>query len=206
MAESMSEGQGGCCGDTQNAQRDNESHVDAGLDARAVIRATLPVPTNESCCSTGVARDEIAGTNGSREIGGLGQVLTLVATRDHGGVTAGCGCSPDRDASVFQIEGQAPLGIDTIDRSPLDFVSRDDVANIDAGLADDESGSPQCCVDGQCQECGNAGSAQGIDDVACCGGGCCGTTEDKYKDDSQYSTGAGHESGHVLHGVTEATR
>ena len=206
MTDVTLKGQSGCCGGTQNNQGDDELNVYTRLDASAVFRATLPVPSNESCCSTGVAGDEIAGTNGSREVGGLGQVLTLVATRDHGGVTAGCGCGPDRDTSVLQEESQSPLGVDAFDRSPLDFVRRHDVADVDPGLANDQSGSPECCIDGQCEECGNADSAQRVDDVACCGGGCRGATEDKNKDSGQYSTGAGHERRHVLNGVTEATR
>ena len=206
MSDVMSDGEGGCCGGPQNAQRNDELNVDTRLDASTVVRATFPVPTNESCCSAGIAGDEIAGANRSREVRGLGQVLPLVAAREHGGVTAGCGCSPDRDATVFQEKGQSPLGIDALNRSPLDFVGRDDVSNIDTGFANDESGSPECCVDGQCEECGNADSAQGVDDVACCGGGCCGAAEYKNKDDGQYSTGAGHKRGHVLYGVTEATR
>lgn len=206
MSELISEGQGGCCQGAQNAQRDDEAKVDTGLDASTVVGATFPVPANESCCSAGIAVDEITGANSSRKIGGLGQVLPLVAVREHGGVTTGCGCGPDRDASVFQEESQAPLGVNAFNCTPLDLVGRNDVSYVDTGLADDESGSPECCVDGQCKECGNADSTQGVDDVACCGGGCCGASENKNKDDGQYSTGAGHERGHVLHGVTEATR
>ena len=206
MTDVTLKGQSSCCGGTQNNQGDDELNVYARLDASAVIRATFPVSTNESCCSAGVARDEIAGANGSREIGGLGQMLPLVATRDHGGVTARCGCGPDRDSSVLQEEGQSPFGVDALDRSPLDFVRRHDVADVDSGLANDQSRSPECCIDRQCEECGNADSAQRVDDVACCGGGCCGATEDKNKDDGQYSTGAGHERRHALNGVMEATR
>jgi len=206
MTESTSEGQGGCCGGGQNAQRDDELNVHARLNASAVIRPALPVPANESCCSTRVAGNQIAGADSSREVGGLGQVLPLVATSDHGGVATGCGCGPDRDAAIFEEERQSPLGVDALNRTPLDFVSRYDVADVDSGFADNESGSPECCVDGQCKECGNAYSAQGVDNVACCGGGCCGATEDKNKDDGQYSTGAGHERRHALNGVMEATR
>jgi len=206
MTEVMLDGQGGCCGGAQNAQRDNQLNVDARLDASAVIRATLPVPAHESCCSARVARDEITGANSSREVGGLGQVLPLVATGGHGSIAAGCGCGPDRDSSVFQEEGQSPLRVDAFDCSPLDLVRHDEVADVDAGLANDQSGSPECCVDGQCEECGNADSAQRVDDAACCGGSCCGATEDKNKNNGQYSTGAGHERRHVLNGVTEATR
>lgn len=206
MSDVMSDGQGGCCGGAQNAQRDDQLNVDSGLDARAVVRATFPVPTNEGCCSAGIARDEIAGANSSREVGGLGQVLPLVAAREHGGVATGCGCGPDVDASLSEEQSQAPLRVDARDGTPLDLVRRDDVADVYSGLADDESGSPECCVDGQCEECGNADSAQGVDDVAGCGGGCGGATENKNKDNGQYSTGAGHERRHALNGVTEATR
>ena len=206
MTDVTSESQGSCCGGAQNNQGDDELNVYARLDASAVISATFPVSANESCCSTGIASNKIAGSNGSREVGGLGQVLTMVATRDHGGVTAGCGCGPDRDSSVLQEESKSPFGVDALDCSPLDLVRRDYVADVDPGLANDQSGSPECCIDGQCEECGNADSAQRVDDVACCGGGCCGATEDKNKDDGQYSTGAGHERRHVLNGVTEATR
>jgi len=206
MSESTSERQGGCCGGAQNRQGDDESNVHTGLDASAFIRATLPVPANESCCSSGITGNEIARTNGSREVGGLGQVLPLVAAREHGSVATGCGCGPDRDAPIFQKESQSPLGVDALNRPPLDLMRRDDVADVDAGLADDEPGSPECCIDGQCEERGNADSAKGVDDVACCGGGCCGTAEDKNEDNGQYSTRAGNERRHVLYGVTEATR
>jgi len=206
MTDVTSHSQGGCCGGAQNAQRNDELNVDAGLDASAVIPSTLPVPANESSCSTRVASDEVAGANGSREVRGFGQVLTLVPTRDHGGVAARCGCGPDRDSSVFQEKGQSPLGVDALDRAPLNLVRHDDVADVHSAFADDETGSPECCVNGQCEESGNADSAQRVNDVACCGGGCCGSSENKNKDDGQYSTGAGHERGHVLYGVTEATR
>lgn len=206
MTKPMLENQGGCCGGTQNAQRNDELKVHAGLDASAIARATLPVATNESCCSTGVTGDQITGTNRASEVRGLGEVLTLVTTRDKGGVSAGCGCSPDGNFAVLEEQGQPPLSVDAFDRSPLDLVGRDDVANVDAVLSNDEPGSPECCVDGQCEECGNRDSAKSLDDVACCGGGCCGASENKGKDDGQYSTGTGHERGHVLNGVTEATR
>ena len=61
MTYVTSHSQGGCCGGAQNAQRNDEWNVDARLDASAVIRATLPVPANESCCSSRVAGDEVAG-------------------------------------------------------------------------------------------------------------------------------------------------
>ena len=202
----MSDQQGGCCGGTGNAQRDNHRDADSRLDESAVITSPFPVATNECCCSTRVARDEVAGTDRSREVGGLGQVLPLVATREHGGIAAGCGCGPDVDALGAEEQGQAPLGVDAGNRTPLDFVGRDNVSDIDAGLANDESGSPECCVDNRNQESRNANSSNPIDQSACCGGGCCGTTENQNEHGGDYFAGARRERDHELHVVTEVTR
>lgn len=206
MGEVVSDNQGGCCGGAQNAQNTDQGDVNTRLDASSVFTSAFPVASNESCCSAGIGRDEVAGSNGSREIGGLGQVLTLVATSNHGGVTAGCGCRPDGDAALVEVERQSPLGVDARDRAPLNLVSRDDVADVHAALSNDESGSPECCPDGRCEECGNNDAAQPLDDSACCGGGCCGATENQNEDDSENSAGTGNERRHVLHVVTEVTR
>jgi len=206
MASVELENQTGCCGGDQNNQRDEQRNVDARLDQGTVVTATLPVSSNEGCCSAGITRDEVAGSDRSREIGGLGQVLTLVTTRDHGGVSAGCGCSPDVDALASEEQGQTPLGVDSRDGSPLDFMSSHDVADVDAGLSNNEARSPKCCVDGHGEECGNRDSAQTVDQSTCCGGGCCSSTENQNEHDSEDLAGTGSERGHVLHVVTEVTR
>lgn len=206
MGDFGSENQGGCCGGAQNNQRDEQRNVDSRFDTSTVVTATLPVSSNEGCCSAGITRDEVAGSDRSREIGGLGQVLTLVTARDHGGVSAGCGCGPDVDALGAEEQGQTPLGIDAGDGSPFNLVGGDDVADVDAGLSNDEAGTPKCCVDGQCEECGNHYSAQTVDQSTCCGGGCCSSTENQNEHDSENLAGSGSERRHVLHVVTEVTR
>ncbi len=206
MAGVTSDSQGACCRGAQHKKGDNQPQVDARLDASTVVPPSLPVAANESCCSARVTGDEIAGTNRSREVGGLGQVLPLIAASSHGRVATGCGCGPDRDAFVVKKEGQPPLGVDSLNRSPLDLVGRNDVANVDTGFSDHQSGSPQCCVDGQCEECRNCDSAKDDDNVACCGGGCCGSTKDEDKNDGQYAARAGYERRHALNGVMEVTR
>jgi hypothetical protein len=206
MSGTMSDEQGSCCGGRGNAQSDNHRTTNAGLDEGSVVTTTLPVTTNQGCCSAGVGRDEIAGTNGSREVGGLGQVLTLVSTRGQGSVTAGCGCGPDVDASLSEEKGQTPLGIDARDGAPFDFVGRDDVANVHAGLADDEARSPESSVNDRDEERRNADSAQTVDQSTCCGGGCCGTTENSDEHGGNDSAGARRERGHEVHVVTEVTR
>lgn len=206
MSDFVSENQGGCCGGGGNAQRDNHREADSRLDQGAVVPTPFPVTTNQGCCSAGVGVDEIAGTDSTREIGGLGQVLTLVSTRSHGGVAAGCGCGPDVDASLVEEEGQTPLGVDAGDGAPFDLVGRDAVSNVHSRLANDQSRSPECCVDGRCEECGNADSAQTVDESACCGGGCCSAAENDDEHGGDDFAGARRERGHEHYVVTEVTR
>lgn len=206
MGNVVSENCGGGSGGALNAEHNDQGDVMARLDASTVLSATFPMAPNEGCCSAGIGRDEVTGSNSSREVGGLGQVLSLVTTGDHGGVSAGCGCSPDGDAALVQVQRQAPLGVNPSDGTPLNLVSRDNVANVHATLADDESRSPECCPDGRCEECGNDDSAQPVDNAACCGGGCCGDSKNQNEDDSEGSAGTGYERRHVLHVVTEETR
>lgn len=206
MSVSVSDKQGGCCGNSQATQRHDQSDVDSRFHQGTVLSAALPVASDEGCCSTRIGVDEVAGPNRSREVSGLGQVLTLVSTSDHGGVSAGCGCGPDRDPTFAQKERESPLGVDAADCTPLDLVGHYDVSDVDAGLADDEPGSPECCPDGRCEKCGNGDSTQPFGESGCCGGGCCGTTENNIKDDREDAAGTGNEGRHVLHVVTEVTR
>jgi len=202
----MSENQGCCGGGGGNAQRDNHRDADSRLDQGAVLTASFPVATNQGCCSAGIGGDEIAGSDGTREIGGLGQVLTLVAARGHGGVAAGCGCGPDVDASLSEEQGQPPLRVDARDGAPFDFVGSDEVSNVHPSLANDQTRSPECCVDGGGKECRHTDSAQSVDQSACCGSGCCSTAENDNEHGGDDPARAGRERGHELHGVTEVTR
>ena len=205
ISESLPE-QGGCCGGAQKNEKHREATVDTRLDQATVARALFPVSTNDGCCATGIGRDEVPGSDRAREIGGLGQVLTLVSTSDHGGVPAGCGCRPNGNSLSTDEQGESPLRVDSADRTPLDLVGHDDVPHVDGTLTDNESGSPECCVDGRREECGNADSAQPINQGSCCDGGCrCGSANN-YENDGQNSTGAGHERRHTLHAVMEVTR
>lgn len=206
MSGMMSDQQGGCCGDRGNAQGNDHRTTHAGLDEGLVVTTTLPETTNESCCSAGVGGDEVAGPDRSREVGGLGQVLPLVATRGHGCITTGCGCGPDVDASLSEEQGQAPLGVDARDGAPLDFVGRDDVSNVDPGFPNDQARTPESCVDDRYEESGNADSAKPVNEPACCGGGCCGTAENEDEHGGDYLAGAGRERDHGLHVVTEVAR
>ena len=205
ISESLPE-QGGCCGGAQNNQKHREATVDTRLDQATVARAPFPVSTDNGCCSTGIGRDEVSGSNSSREIGGLGQMLTLVSASDERSVTTGCGCGPNGNLLSTDEKGESPLRVDSADRTPLNFVSHDDVANVDGTLSNDESGSPECCIDGRCEECGNAQSSQPISQGSCCDGGCrCGSA-DNNENNGEHSTGAGYEGRHTLHAVMEVTR
>jgi len=202
----MSDQQGDCCGGRSNTQRDNHRAADAGLDQGLVVTTTLPVSSNESCCAAGVRGDEVAGSDRTREVSGLGQILTLVSAGGQGGIAAGCGCSPDIDAPLSEEQGQAPLRVDAGNRAPFDFVRNDDVSNVDPAFPNDQPRSPERRVDNRYEESGDGDSTKPVDQSACCGGGCCGTTENEDEHDSDYSAGARRERGHELHVVTEVTR
>jgi len=198
--------QGGCCGGGKNSQNYGEGNVDARLNSTTVGSSAFPVSTNDGCCSTGIGRDKVSGSNGSREIGGLGQMLTLVSASDERSVTTGCGCGPNGNSLSADEQSESPLRVDSTNRAPLNLVGRDDVAHVDGTVTNNQPGSPECCVDGRCEECGNAQSAQPIYEGSCCEGGCrCGGA-DNNKNDGENSAGAGHERRHTLHAVMEVTR
>jgi hypothetical protein len=80
------------------------------------ISLLLPVSADGRRRSTGVGADEISRSDGSGEIGTLGQVLTLLTTSEDAGVSSRCSCRPAGDAlATFEIERKRPAGVDSCD-------------------------------------------------------------------------------------------
>ena len=80
------------------------------------ISLLLPVSADGRRRSTGVGADEISRSDGSGEIGTLGQVLTLLTTSEDAGVSSGCSCRPAGDAlATFEVEGKSPAGVNSCD-------------------------------------------------------------------------------------------
>lgn len=192
-----------------DAQRDNAGQQTDGprqFDVAGSVVTALPFTSDDSCCSARFSRDEIAGSDRSREVSGLGQVTPEVSAGGECCVPAGCGCGPDGNASTIEIQGQAPFGVDSVDGTPADSVARERVDNSDSVVIDVESRSPEAGVQDHTEK---AEHREPSNQSACCEGGqgCCqSNSEDSDGYTGKYPTGSGNERRHEIHAGTKADR
>lgn len=194
---------------SRDAQRDdagNQTDGSSRFESLGTVVTALPFTSNDGCCSTRFSGDEVAGANGSREVGGLGQMTAEVATSGECCVSTGCGCGPDGNASILSVQGQTPLGVDALDGAPANSVFREGVSNGDALVVDVESRSPESGVERHAEESEHRESAN---ESLCCEGGqgCCqSNSEDADGYTSENPTGSGNERRHEIHVGTKADR
>ena len=94
--------------------------LDGHLSAQPPVSGGLPATANLCCSGSGVARDEISGSNGSGEVGALGEVLALVAGCEDAAVATGGGSSPGAELSLVAGNLQGPAGVDPSYGTPAD--------------------------------------------------------------------------------------
>lgn len=192
----LSREQGECCAQPGNPENNGKTNRVDGRDVSVVGRAPLPQSSDDSCCSTGFGGSEVSGSNGSREVGGLGQMRTEVAASGECCVPSGCGCSPDGNSASGDPQREAPLGVNQVDGSPVDGVCCENVRNDNTGVADIETRTPERGVHRGTEKTKYGDSPY---ESACCEGEqCCSNSQGENSDGhrAENSTGAGHERRH----------
>lgn len=194
-----SEKQGDCCRGSQDAQTHDErnTHARSNESSRIVV-STFPLAANDGCCTTRFARDEVTGTNSPRQIGALGQMLTLVTRREEGGVSTGCGCGPNGNTASTEEHGETPLRVDAGDRPPFHVVGGDDVANRQPLVADIQSRSPEGGVESRTEKTNHNDQSNRVlplkrDEGCCAGNGC------RCRGERGENTARSGDESHVLH-------
>ena len=202
----LSRKQGQCCAQPGDAESYRDADGVRRDNSTVVWLASLPLPPDDSCCSTGFGGREISGSNRSREVGGLGQMFTEVAASGECCVPTGCGCGPDGNASTRGPQRESPLGVDQVDRSPVDGVCCENVGHNDTLVGDVKSWTPEGGVNGDREKAKNRDAAN--EAVCCEGEQCCSNSqsENSNGDHAENSAGAGHERRHVNNAGTKVER
>lgn len=194
---------GGCC-QSENAEGRDNAHAVSTSCCAVDSAATLPLTSNEGCCGPTFGTGEVAGSNGSRHVRGLGKELPLIAGGTERGVTTGCGCGPHGNSTDRREDCQSPLGVNLLDGSPLNIDVRDDVADVEPVVVNPKDGTPECCPDGETKGCchGQASEQSGnVSDQGCL---CHGENNPGHY--TEHATESGTKHRHGLHSVTEVSR
>jgi hypothetical protein len=192
----LSREQGECCAQPGNPENNGKTNRVDGRDVSVVGLASLPLSSNDSCCSSGFGGSEVTGSDSSREVGGLGQMGTEVLASGECCVPSGCGCGPDGNSASGDPQREAPLGVNQVDGSPVDGVCCENVRNDNTGVADIETRTPERGVHRGAEKTKYGDSPY----ESVCGEGeqCCSNSQGENSDShrAENSTGAGHERRH----------
>ena len=110
----------------------------------SVLLASLPEASDGRCSSSRVTGDEITRANGSSQVRGFWQVLTLVATCEDGAVPSRSGRRPAGDLFAGrQDQSQSPLRINSSNGSNWDQIGLENVFDYNNILANLDSGKPK---------------------------------------------------------------
>ena len=202
----LSREQGECCAQPGDSKSYRDADGVRGGHSTVVGRASLPLSSDDSCCSAGLSGREITGSDSAREVGGLGQMLTEVTASGECCVPPGCGCGPDGNSSSSDPQRESPLGVDQVDGSPVDGVCCENVGHNDTLVGDVKSWTPEGGVNGDREKAKNRDAAN--EAVCCEGEQCCSNSqsENSNGDHAENSAGAGHERRHVNNAGTKVGR
>ncbi len=202
----LSRKQGQCCAQPGDAESYRDADGVRRDNSTVVWLASLPLPPDDSCCSTGFGGREISGSNRSREVGGLGQMFTEVAASGECCVPTGCGCGPDGNASTRGPQRETPLGVDQMNSTPVDGVCCENVSHDDTVFGDVKSGTPERAVDSNSEKAKYRDASN--ESVCCEGEQCCSSSqaENGNGDHAEDSARAGHEGRHVNNGGMKVGR
>jgi hypothetical protein len=202
----LSREQGECCAQPGNSNSYRDADRVRGGHSTVIGLASLPLSSDDSCCTTGFGGSQVSWANSAREIGGLGQVLTEVTASGECCVSSGCGCGPDGNSASGDPQREAPFGVDQVNGTPVDGVCCENVGYNNTLIADVKSWSPEGGIDGDRQKAKNRDAAN--EAVCCEGEQCCSNsqTENSNGDHAENSAGAGHERRHVNNAGTKVER
>ena len=121
----------------------NLANAPLAFDGGNLVSMLFPESSDVSSCSSGVAANEISWSNGSGDVGALGEVLSLVAGGKDAVVATGSWSTP---GSYFAFVGgycERPTGVDELYCTPADLVLSEDIDNFYALFAHFNPGKPK---------------------------------------------------------------
>jgi len=189
--------QSDCCAHAGERQGNSERHRVGRSDSTAAVRLSpLPLSSYNCCCTTGFGGREVAGPDSAREVRGFGKMRAEIAACGKGRVSTGRGGGPDGNAAARHPEGQAPFGVNQVDRSPVGGVCCKNVRDDHSGVVDLETWAPKSCVNGGTEKTKYRDASN---ESVCCEreqGRADRQTENADGHRSEYSAGSGHERRH----------
>ena len=121
----------------------NLANAPLAFDRGNLVSTLLPESSDVGCSSSGVAANEITWSNGSRDVGALGEVLSLVAGGKDAAVATRSWSSPGRYFAFVGGDCERPAGVDELYGTPADVVLSEDIDNLYALFADFNPGKPK---------------------------------------------------------------
>ncbi len=134
----MLETQRGCehqCGDYRNL-----ANAPLAFDGGNLVSTLLPESSDVGC---GFAADEISWSNGSGDVGALGEMLSLVAGGKDAAVATRSWSTPGRYFAFICGDCERPAGVDELYGTPADVVLSEDIDNLYALFVDFNPGRPK---------------------------------------------------------------
>jgi len=126
------------CGDCRNL-----ANAPLAFDGGNLVSTLLPESSDVGSGSSGVAADEISWSNGSGDVGALGEVLSLVAGGKDAAVATRSWSTPGRYFAFICSDCERPSGVDELYGTPADVVLSEDIDNLYALFADFNPGRPK---------------------------------------------------------------
>ena len=126
------------CGDCRNL-----ANAPLAFDGGNLVSTLLPESSDVSSCSSGVAANEISWSNGSRDVGAFGEMLSLVAGGKDAAVATGSWSTPGRYFAFICGDCERPAGVDELYCTPADLVLSEDIDNFYALFAHFNPGKPK---------------------------------------------------------------
>ena len=121
----------------------NLANAPLAFDGGNLVSTLLPESSDVCCGSSGVAANEISWSNGSRDVGAFGEMLSLVARGEDAAVAARCWSTPSGYSATLGSYGKCPTGVNELDGTPADFVLSEDIDDSYELFSHLNSGKPK---------------------------------------------------------------
>ena len=131
------------CSEYQSGYCPNLANAPLAFDGGNLVSTLLPESSDVGCGSSGVAANEISWSNGSRDVGAFGEMLSLVAGGKDAAVATGSWSTPRRYPAFICGDCQRPAGVDELYGTPADVVLSEDIDNLYALFAHFNPGKPK---------------------------------------------------------------
>ena len=127
----------------QNGNYRNLANAPLAFDSGIQTTSLLPESSDVGSGSSGFAADEISWSNGSGDVGALGEVLSLVAGGKDAAVATRSWSTPGRYLAFICGDCERPAGVDELYCTPADLVLSEDIENFYAFFAHFNPGKPK---------------------------------------------------------------